>query len=383
MSARRSSADRKRSSGVRTWIEIDGRAAAHNYRAFRRLIGPKVKLWAVVKSNAYGHGIFLFAKLLDKLGVDGFCVDSLIEGVKLREAGITRPILILGPTLPRSFPEAARQGLRLTISNFEGLKAILDLRVRPSFYIKIDTGMHRQGFLPEDDVRLRALLIKRKQAVSGTLKGIYTHFASAGHPGSATTKKQFEEFMERARAFEDAGFRGLELHAAATGGTLIDPSYHLSAVRIGKGLYGFFPSRELEAAHKFKLKPVLSWKTCITELKDLRPGDSVGYDLTETVKRPTRMAVLPVGYWQGLPRSLSSKGEVLVRGRRAKILGRVSMDLTVIDVTGIPCKVGDTVTLIGKDRRAEMNAWELAGQAGTIHYELLTRLNPLIEKRLT
>jgi alanine racemase len=366
-------------SGVRTWIEIDRRAAAHNYRAFRSLLGPKVRLWAVVKSNAYGHGIFLFAKLMDKLGVDGFCVDSLIEGVKLRGEGIRKPVLVLGPTLPASFPQAVRENLRITISNFEGLRALLKEKRKPEFYLKLDTGMHRQGFLAADDARLLRLL--RKSALP-SFRGLYTHFAAAADPRSRSAKGQFEEFTSRARAFEEAGFRGLELHAAATGGTLIDPRYHLSAVRVGKGLYGFFPSRELEAAHGFKLRPVLAWKTYVAELKDLKPGDAVGYDLTESVTRPTRMAVLPVGYWHGLPRSLSSKGEVLVRGKRAKILGRVSMDLTVIDVTGIPCKVGDPVTLIGRDKGDEMNAWELAGKAGTIHYELLTRLNPLIEKRI-
>jgi alanine racemase len=366
-------------SAVRTWIEIDRRAAAHNYRAFRSLIGPKVRLWAVVKSNAYGHGIFLFAKLMDKLGVDGFCVDSLIEGVKLRAEGIRKPVLVLGPTLPVSFPQAAREKLRITVSNFDGLRALLKQKKKPEFYLKLDTGMHRQGFLMKDDARVIAVL---RKAATPAFRGLYTHFAAAADPRSASAKEQFEEFMARARNFEEAGFRGLELHAAATGGALIDPRYHLSAVRVGKGLYGFFPSRELEAAHKFKLRPVLTWKTYVAELKDLLPGDAVGYDLTETVTRPTRMAVLPIGYWQGLPRALSSKGEVLVRGARAKILGRVSMDLTVIDVTGIPCKVGDPVTVIGKDKGAEMNAWELAGKAGTIHYELLTRLNPLIEKRI-
>ena len=166
---------------------------------------------------------------------------------------------------------------------------------------------------------------------------------------------------------------------------MIDSKYHLDAVRVGIGLYGLWPSKELELqlGHKIHLKSVLTWKTIISEVKNIPVGQFIGYDLVERVSRPSKIAVLPIGYWHGLPRSLSSVGEVLVNGRRARILGRVSMDLTVIDVTGIKCRVGDIATLIGKDGEDEIKAFDTALKAGTSHYEIITRLNPLMEKILT
>ena len=172
-------------------------------------------------------------------------------------------------------------------------------------------------------------------------------------------------------------------HAAATGGTLINPKYHGDAVRIGIGMYGLWPSKELEVqlGDKIKLHPVLSWRAAVTETKRLRAGDYVGYDLAERVPQETTMAVLPVGYWHGFPRVLSFLGEVVIRGKRARVLGRVSMDMTVVAVSrhgGI--RAGDVATLIGRDGKDEIFAWEPSQKSGTTHYEFLTRLNPLIER---
>ncbi len=389
------------SSQLRTWIEIDSRAARKNFDTFRKLLGPKTKLWAVVKSNAYGHGLLVFSKLLNGFGVDpvrgregsqrasasngvdGFCVDSLVEGVKLRKAGIKKPILVLGPTLPTLNALAAKNKIAISISNFEVLGALAQEKTTPEFHIKIDTGMHRQGFYLSDLSRVLRLL-NPKSAIRNSLIGIYTHFASAKDTNYPTyTERQFAEFQKAVGLFEAAGFKNLIKHCAATGATLINPKYHLDAVRVGIGLYGLWPSKELEMqlGRKISLRPVLSWRTVVSEVKDLEAGDYVGYDLVERVPQ-TKMAILPVGYWHGFPRALSSIGTVLVHGRPAKILGRVSMDLVAIDVHGIKCRPGDVATLIGQDHGAEILAADVAGKAGTTHYEFLTRLNPLIERVL-
>ena len=371
--------------GKRTWIEIDSNAAKKNYKIFRGLLSPKTKLWAVVKSNAYGHGLVVFSKLAEKLGVDGFCVDSLVEGLRLRKEGIKKSILVLGPTLPALFSEAVRQNIIITIANKESLLSLAGEKNPPQFHLKIDTGMHRQGFYSEDVPKVIKFIRNSKLEIRNSFRGFYTHFSSAKDINYPTyTEIQFKNFERAATAFKKAGFNKLTRHCAATGAALIDKKYHLDAVRIGIGLYGCWPSKELEIQiPKIHLEPVLGWQTVISDVKYIKAGEYVGYDLADRVFKDSRIAILPVGYWHGFPRSLSGVGEVLVSGRRVRVLGRVSMDLTIIDVQDIKCDIGDVVTLIGKNIKEEISAFEIAQKAGTVHYELLTRLNPLMERVLT
>ncbi len=367
--------------GRRTWIEISRSAAKNNYRSFRKLVGPKVELWPVVKSNAYGHGLFVFSKLMQEFGADGLCVDSVLEAFALRREGIKIPILVLGPTLPVLFKKASQKSITITISNFNNLSELAKTKNAPYFHIKIDTGMHRQGFFSAQIPRV-IRTISSSPTLKRKLRGIYTHFAMATDKNNvAYTQKQFSDFELARSKFRKAGFNNLSAHCSASGGALLHARYHLDMARVGKGLYGFFPSKELERqSARVKLQPILAWRTVITEIKNLKPGDMVGYDLTEKIKRRTQAAILPVGYWHGFPRALSGVGEVLIRGKRARVLGRVSMDLLVVDVTGIKCAIGDFATLIGKSGKEEIGAKEVAQKAGTISYEILTRLNPLIER---
>ncbi len=375
---------KKNLNNLRTWIEIDSKAAKKNYDLFRGLLEPTTKLWAVVKSNAYGHGLVVFSKLAEKLGVDGLCVDSLVEGLRLRKEGIKSPILVLGPTLPALFAEAAREDITITISDKNSLVEIAREKNPPRFHLKIDTGMHRQGFYVEDLPKVILVIKNQKSRIKNQLVGVYTHFASAKDVNYPTyTEKQFECFNRAVQLLEKAGFNNLMKHCAATGAALIDKKYHQDAVRIGIGLYGCWPSKELEIHFpKIKLHPVLSWRTVISDIKPVTAGKYVGYDMTERVAHDTRIAILPIGYWHGFPRSLSSVGEVLICGRRARVCGRVSMDLTIVDVGKIRCAWGDTVTVIGRDTDDEISAFEIAQKSGTVHYEFLTRLNPLIERVL-
>jgi len=373
-------------SHYRTWVEISSKAARRDYETFRKLIGPKVKIWSVVKSNAYGHGLMAFSKVMADTGTDGFCVDSVVEGLRLRKEGIKKPILVLGPTLGNRLGEAAVNDITISISNFDALKALAKIKTPPEFHVKIDTGMHRQGFYLNDLPRAIKFLKNRNHNLKPALEGIYTHFASAKDINYPTfTDGQFVKFQKAVKLFERAGFKNLVRHCAATGAALINKKYHLDAVRLGIGLYGLWPSRELEVqlASRIHLQPVLSWRAVISEIKNLKVEDYVGYDLVERASRDTKMAVIPIGYWHGYPRSLSSIGEVIVNGRRSKVLGRVSMDLLTVDVGGIRCKVGDAATLIGRDGGAEISASEIAQKSGTTHYEFLTRLNPLMERIVT
>ena len=378
MSAKRSS-DRE----VRTWIELDARAARKNYDTFRKIIGRKVKLWSVVKSNAYGHGLFAFSEMMDRFGIDGLCVDSLVEGVALRKRGIKRPILVLGLTLPSLYGVAVKHKIAIMISNLGALRELAHAKAIPEFHIKVDTGMHRQGFYAEDLPGVLKLL-GPKTAIRQKLTGIYTHFASAKDVNYPTyTEYQFLKFQKAVKFFARAGFKNLIRHAAATGGTLVNPKYHLDAVRVGIGLYGIWPSKELEVqlGHRIKLKPVLAWRAVVSEVKNLKAGDYVGYNMAERVPEDMKMAILPIGYWHGFPRALSGMGEVIVNGRRARVLGNVSMDITAIAPRG-SVRPGDVATIIGRDGKEEIFAWEPSQRSGTISYEFLTRLNPLIERTI-
>lgn len=373
---------------LKTWIEIDTRALKHNAKTFKSLAGKKTKpkakygwakLMAVVKSNAYGHGLWVFAKEAERAGVDGFCVDSVAEGVTLREKGIVKPILVLGFTLLELFGKAFENNITITISSMDGLRALARAKKKPDFHLKVDTGMHRHGLYLEQ-IKVAAKFIQKKNL---PLKGVFTHFASAKDINYPTyTEKQFEIFKKAVAVLEKAGFKNLIQHVAATGGTLVNKKYHLDWVRVGAGLYGLWPSKELEMqlGDKLTLKPVLSWHTIVGEVKAVKKGEFIGYDLAYRAPHDMVIAVLPVGYWHGFPRSLSTGGAVLIKGKRAPVVGRVSMDIVMVDVGGIKCKQGDEVVIIGKQWNEELAAFDVAQKSGTIHYELLTRLNPLIER---
>lgn len=377
----------KTQDSLRTWIEIDTNAIAHNFKLFRKFLGKKVRILAVVKSNAYGHNLTEFSHELALLGVDSLGVDSLVEGLTIRERKIKTPILVLGHTLPSMFEEARKNDIAITISHLDALADAYDLaknRKSLRVHIKVDTGMHRQGFQAHDLPKLVTLLEKHKNNASVKIEGLYTHFAEAKNPRSGdSTRRQINEFHVWIDAFHKAGFFPI-IHAAATAGTLLYPQAHYDMVRIGIGMYGLWPSPDVErffAHKKEKLKPAMSWKAIVSEVKDVRKGERVGYDFTEMLSRDTRLAVIPVGYWHGFPRALSSKGRVLIHGRSARIIGRVSMGMIVVDVTDIPkARPGDIVVLIGKDGKEEIKAGELAVFSGTTHYEIVTRLNPLMKK---
>lgn len=396
----------KQIKGFRTWIEADLGALAHNIFFLRQIAGPDVKIMAVVKSNAYGHGLLDFASAVKKAqkglnGVNWFGVDTYPEAKALRKAGIKEPILVLGYTLPEFFERAADENISLSVSTFESLKFLASIKRWPKIHLKFDTGMHRQGFSVSQAIEVISML--KKNGLEKNVEGIFSHFAAADNFGYS--KKQIKNFENVLYKFAKAGFNKIIRHMAATGGLLLHKGAHFDMVRPGCGLYGYWPS---ENARKqflkirkgvrypvkryltpLLLKPVLSWKAIISEIKKIPKGACVGYDLTEKVSCPKKIAIIPVGYWHGVDRGLSggpasakasAGGEVLICGKRCKILGRVSMDMIVVDVSYLPCKVFDEAVLIGKQGREEISAYEWAKKLGTSHYEIITRINPRIQK---
>ncbi|MBI5005428.1 MAG: alanine racemase [Candidatus Lloydbacteria bacterium] len=371
--------------GLRTWVEIDTKALKHNFSIFRNRVTPQVQLMAIAKSNAYGHGLAPYAKTMERFGADWLGVDSIKEALRLREEGIKCPMLVLGYTLPENISLGARYRIDLTVSTKEGLSCCAKLsqsdKQKLRIHLKIDTGMGRQGFLLEDMPNTVRFLKKHFQ--KKTIAGVYTHFAAAKNPSfPKETLEQVERFKKAVALLQHAGFTPIR-HACATSGTLLFPSAHFDMVRIGIGLFGLWPAKEVQAAHEDRvfLKPALSWKTIIGEVKTFRRGSGIGYDLTERLPAGSRIAVCPIGYWHGYPRSLSSIGRGLVRGKNAKILGRISMDMIAIDISRIAnARVGDEVVLIGRDKNACITADELASLANTTNYEIVTRINPLIKR---
>jgi alanine racemase len=371
--------------GLRTWIEVSRKAIESNIAELRKGMKRGVKFMAVVKSNAYGHGLTDFSKLAEQSDVDFFGVDSIVEGLALRSAGINKPILVLGYTMPVNFTSAVESNISITISSKEQLHSLSvgKIQVIPKIHIKVDTGMHRQGFqINEIDETLEFVLTLVNEGKI-ILEGLFTHFAAAKNPSFPNfTKRQLAEFDEWVTKFKKAGLKPI-CHAAATGGYMVFPESQYDMVRIGIGLYGLWPSIEAReyAKEKFALRPALTWKTLISEIKEVKKGEKVGYDCTETLERDSVLAICPIGYWHSYPRALSSIGKVIIRGRAARVVGRVSMDMICIDVTQIEdLKVGDHVDVMGGDSKAVNSIENVSSVLEASWYETITRINPLIKR---
>lgn len=368
-------------SGLRTWIEVRKADLRDNYRTFRNIIKAETKLMAIAKSNAYGHGLIDYALFIESLGIDWFGVDSIVEARTLREIGIKKPILVLGYTLPEKITEAFSNTISLTVSSFEALQELTKLfPAVPKIHLKIDTGMHRQGFFIKKLPRLLEF-IEQKMDLK-IVEGVYTHFAGAKDPKQPReTLKQIGEFENAIKILANKNVKTIK-HAAATAGTINFPKSHFDLVRIGIGLYGLWPSPEtFQSSHSsIYLKPALVWKTVISEVKTLPKGSRIGYDFTEILTRNSKIAFCPIGYWHGFPRALSGKGFVVIKNKLCKVLGRISMDMITVDVTEVEgVKIGDIVTILGGQEQAP-TAEGLAELCGTTNYEIITRLNPLIKR---
>lgn len=369
-------------SAPKTWVEVSRSALVANARGFRKRLGKAVAFMAVVKANAYGHGLRETVAAL-KREADWFGVDNLDEAAVAKKTGGGQPILALGFTPSWRMKEAARLGVRVTIGSLEQLKAAkAAASAKPlKIHLKIETGTTRQGL----DIRqlpAAADLLRGSKRLE--LEGLSTHYANIEDTDDhAYAALQLERFTQAAEFLDARGLKPPMRHTACTAAAALFPDTHFNLARVGIGLYGLWPSEGTRKTAEEKdialdLRPALAWKTTVAQVKEVKRGTPVSYGLTETVSRDSRVAVLGVGYWDGFDRGFSSVGEVLIRGRRAKVLGRVCMNMCMVDVTDIPnAKAEDVVTLIGEDRGARVTAEELAAKIGTINYEIVTRINPL------
>jgi alanine racemase len=373
----------KRLTDAKTWVEISKKALDHNAGLFRKRLGKSVGLMAVVKSNAYGHGLIESAKILAPRA-DWFGVDNIDEALALKKAGIRRPILCLGFTPSWRMKEAVRGGIRMTISNAGAARAAKAAAAATGktgyLHVKVETGTTRQGAELRDLPEIAAVIRSSKRLV---FEGLSTHYANIEDTADhAYASEQLERFDHAVKILEAHDVRPPLKHTACTAAAMLFPETHFNLARVGIGLYGLWPSPETrqsadEAGLNLTLKPVMAWKTRIAQVKPVKRGAPISYGLTERMTKDGKVAVLGVGYWDGFDRGLSSVGEVMIRGCRARIIGRVCMNMCMADVSQISgVKAEDEVTLIGPTLSAD----ELALKIGTINYEAVTRVNPTLPR---
>jgi len=355
-----------------TWVEINLDAIANNVKNIKKLIGKKKELMAVVKGNAYGHDILEIASVVLNNGATRLAVARLEEGIFLRKSGITVPILVLGLTLKQQVEPLVSYNITPTVSEYEMIEKLSDSAFKEDkivkVHLKVDTGMGRIGIPPNHVLNF----IKKVKVLKNVeIEGIFTHFSVADEKDKSYTEAQFKKFVEVLNILEKEGIR-IPVKHVGNSATLLDlPHMWLDMVRPGISLYGLYPSEDVQKT--VKLTPAYSFKTRIVFLKELLQGKDIGYGRTYTTKKKrTVVASLPVGYADGYNRLLSNKGEVLVKGKRFPIIGRICMDQCMIDVTNLSqVKIDNEVVLWGRQGHEEIAVEEIAGKIGTINYEIV------------
>lgn len=363
----------------RTWVQIDLDAIHHNYNKIREAVSPQAGIMAVVKADAYGHGVEYSALELSKAGADWFAVSNLEEAFQVRRAGIDKPILILGYTPPEYALQLAVNNISQAVFCYEYGKRLSEEAVKAgiqvNMHIKVDTGMTRIGFSYQDNVRDAGSVDEIEEICSlpGLYpEGIFTHFASAdeGNGGEEYTRIQFELFMNMTERLSARGINFDLRHCCNSAGIIEYPEMHLDLVRPGIILYGLSPSDDLRK--KLDLRPVMELKSVVSMVKTIEEGTCVSYGRSFVSGNRMKIATVPVGYADGYPRNLSNVADVLINGFRAPVVGRVCMDQLMVDVTEFEnVSQGTTVTVFGKDGEESITADELAQKGGIINYEIL------------
>ena len=366
--------------GRPTCCLVDRGAIRWNFRQVRRKVGPKVQVLCVVKANAYGHGAREVARALERAGANAFGTATVEEAVELRKGGLTRPIVVLTGVRPEQLEDLKRYRLTPVVSDVTVLRRLEQLanrrRAGLNFHLKVDTGMGRIGFLADQCDQWLGELAKLKRL---KFEGLLTHFSCAESVLQDYTLRQLSAFERVLHKLQGEGHHPPLVHLANSAAVLTLPSSHFNMVRPGLMLYGCHPSES--TAKEAALKPALTWKTRIQQLKLVPKGSSISYGQTFTTARESLIATLPVGYADGYKQLLSNRSAVLVRGRRAPVVGTVCMDLTMADVTDIAgVKQGDEVVLLGRQRGEVISAEEMAGWAHTISYEILTSISSRVPR---
>lgn len=386
----------------KTWIEISKSALIYNLKQFRKIVGNK-KIAAIIKADAYGHGLLEVCQILKKSQADWLGVDSVDEALLITKlqnnhpssdhpqgGKITKlPIIILGYTIYNRLEDVVKNNFRQTVYNPETVKKLglisNKLKKKTFLHLKLETGTSRQGILKKDLPKIINLI---KQYPYLILEGASTHFANIEDTTDHSyAQKQLAKFNGLIKLAEKEYGQKIKIkHTACSAATILFPETHFDLVRLGISIYGFWSSGEtkVSASHKninLNLKPVLTWKTIVAQVKNLPANTPVSYGLTETLTKDSKIAIIPVGYYDGYDRKLSSIGNILIHGQRCKIIGRVCMNMFVVDVSHVQdIKPEDEVVLIGKQGKEKITADEIAKKINTINYEVVTRINPLIKR---
>ena len=351
-------------------IHLD--ALKTNFQNIRQFVPPTTKILPIIKADAYGHGAVPVAQTLESLPIFGFGVASVTEGIRLREHHIHAPIIIMGPLLKDHIPDIIHYQFTPVISHqdiFQELLATLpsDTQAFP-IHLKIDTGLHRLGFEAKEAL---AVITSLSSTPKVKLQGLLTHFADADNPDPSLTNQQLHQFQACIQQIQEQGIQVPLFHMANSAGILFHPTSHLGMVRPGIMLYGYAPGQEHQSP-PIDLQPVMQATTYIAHLRSLEPGEVVGYNALFRTRRLSQVAVLPVGYTHGFPRHLTGKGHVLIQGTPAPIIGKICMDMMMVDVTDIRNPtIGEEVVLLGRQGQKEITAQNFAEWLNTIPYEVL------------
>lgn len=374
------------------FAEIDLAAFRHNLAEIKKIISPDTGIIAVIKADAYGHGVIDIAKEASSAGVKFFAVARMNEAAVLRDAGINTPVLLFDDSRTYGADKYIDLGIRASVNTMEDAEyfstSASEYGKKLKVHVKIDTGMGRLGFIADgltsgsDTTPLAEKIKKISELPNIEIEGIYSHFANADTCDKTHAESQLAMFKKLAVELDSILEKKPLLHMANSAAIMEIPDSHFDMVRPGIIMYGLYPSDEVDRSI-IDIHPVLSLKSRIVHLKTVGPGFRVSYGSTYITDKETVIATVPAGYADGISRLLSSNGHMLVRGKRAPIIGRVCMDLTMIDVTGIDgVSIHDEVVLIGKQGGEEISADELAARTGTINYEIVTSLAPRVPKKM-
>lgn len=370
---------------MRTKIVLSKAALIHNIKTIRRHVGPDKKIIGVIKAQAYGHGVTHIAPLLEK-HIDVFAVDDVQELVELR-ALTSKDIYVLGHVCYEDIEECIKKSGVMVVYDKKTIEMVEEiarkLKTIAHINIKIDALLGRQGVLIDD---LPKLLHTLKKSTHIRFRGMYAHFAnSESEPDFSHSQRQIDILHSAIQMAKQEGFKELETHISSTAGSLLFQNSNIpfTHVRVGIGLYGLWPSERVKmvAPREMELKPVLSWLSCVAQIKKVPAGFPIGYEGTFVTKKPTTIAVIPVGYSDGYDRGLSNNGEVLINGKNCAILGRIAMNMFVVDVSDVgDVGIDDEVVLIGTQGSEKISADAIAERIDTISYEIVSRISPLLHR---
>ncbi len=368
-----------------SYVEISKKNLIHNIKQFRRIVHKGTKIAGVVKANAYGHGDVEVVKVLNPY-IDYFQINSIEELEKIRSV-TKKPILLLGYVQKEDIKKAIMLGCILTVFDLHHALLINEfarkLGVKQKVHIAIDSHLGREGLTP---IQIPKFLKEIKQMKNLMIDGVYAHFANIEDTTDFTyASKQIKDYEDVVKLFKENGYKNIKTHISATSGVLAYEKWRglHNIVRVGVGLYGMWPSKELEKIwkRKIELKPVMKYVTHVAQVKNIPIGESIGYGTSYTTRKNIITAVVPQGYSNGIVRASSNNGEVLINGKFAKIIGRVAMNMMVVDVTDIKgVKPGSEVVVIGAQKGVTIDACDIALKTDTINYEVTTRISPLLPR---